>query len=198
MEQLKKAILIDLDGTVCDSRIPISYLNGERDTDNYDVYFRILDKVTPNKSIITSIIENCTVIGGDRADNWQDNFADITLVFLTSRNAGYYSMMHTMKFVEENFKLPLSSENVKADFYFRPINYHCPSLQYKMEKFSILKNMYHFVHIYEDEFPNVEMFYKHKQEKCLVHWVKNSYNFALTDISQKISLPLDKIIIHKI
>ena len=165
----KTAILIDIDGTICDSRYPISYLNGERDTNNFTTYYRTLDVVTPITSVIEDIKSLATL-----------EKTPVTLVFLTGRTAESHVMYSTMQFVEKYFGEFLQSwTNITADFYFRPINLHGASLDYKNDKFKMLKTLYNFVHIYEDELSNVQMFLDGIQENCKVHYIRSSYDFAL-------------------
>jgi len=181
-----EALLIDIDGTICDSSIAMNYLNGNKDRNNFEVYYRLLDLVKPHQEVIDSIINNCR---SKNTKGFYDGFKDITLVFLTGRNAERHVMQYTLEFVEEAFKLPLRNSNVKADFYFRPINNHVNTTEYKTQKFQMLKTLYDFTHIYEDEPKNVQMFSDLKQESCLVHWVKNSYNYSLELMEEPITVP---------
>lgn len=190
---MNEGILIDIDGTICDSRVPISFLNGEKDTNNFPIYYRLCSLVTPYKNIIEDI---CTKCYGNVNGNL--TIKDITLVFLTGRTAERHVMNDTMEFIEQNFGNMFKFSQIKADFYFRPINYHCSSREYKLAKFTALKNLYDFSHIYEDEFLNVGMFNEYKQDNCKVHWVKNPYNFALESQGEVTNNVSSDIIIHQI
>ena len=186
----KLGILIDLDGTVCDSKYAISYLNGERDTNNYETYYRTLDKSEPNIQVVDHIIHRTkTILRNNNSE------IPVTLVFLTGRTAEIHAVNSSLAFINRYFVEALNNPKVHYDFYFRPINYHSPSIEYKVEKFKILKELYNFTDIYEDELTNVCMFHEHRQEGCLVHWVKNSYDFALEN--QVTTVP-EGIVIHEL
>lgn len=188
---MKNAILIDIDGTCCDSRYPISYLNGERDTNNFETYYRTLDLVQPILPVIYDIKSKVLQVAPDSVE-----YQDITLVFLTGRTAQIDAVNSTMKFVQEYFLNGITNSKVKVDFYFRPINYHIPALDYKTEKFEMLKSLYNFTHIYEDELSNVKMFNANKQEGCIVHWVRGSYNYALEQ--QTTEEPPANVVVHSV
>lgn len=174
MMKKKNAFLVDIDGTLCDSKFPISFLNGEKDTANYQVYYRTLDIVKPIEKVIFDLYHNIKQFITDT-----NNEEDLTIVFLTGRTAQIDAVYSTLEFLNKELPYLMNTDRIFSDFYFRPLNYHIDALTYKTEKFEMLKNMYNFLHIYEDEPSNIQMFEAKKQEGCIVHWVTGEYNYAL-------------------
>lgn len=182
---MRNAFLLDIDGTICNSQYPISYLNGERETNNYKTYYRLLDVVTPIEPVIELVhSEVAKTIG------------DLTLVVLTGRSAERHAIDSTLEFMGKYYDSLLEDTRISIDYYFRPLNLHCPSVQYKREKFIMLQQMYNFLQIYEDEASNVNMFHALKPSNCIIHHIVSSYDFSLE--AQEIAKKDTSIITHHI
>ena len=140
----KDIIIVDIDFTLVDSTIPYQYLNGVKETNNYDTYFRNLDRVRVIEGV-PELIKTYILSGCD-------------VCFLTSRNVDKFSCYHTLEIIEQLFKKEVLTNGCSYNVFFRAIGDTRSSVEMKTTKIKEYLKDYNIRAVFDDEDAIIEAY----------------------------------------